>query len=123
VYVVTKFKVELTLCVLSEGPNPLARTNIITETAKPRNPYAHPNPASKISDDELKEDKDEGPAALQKLFQGLYADADEDTKRAMMKSYQTSGGTVLSTNWGEVKDKDYDREIQAPNGQEVRRWH
>ena len=28
--------------------------------------------------------------------------ADEDTRRAMVKSYQTSGGTVLSTNWDEV---------------------
>ena len=24
-----------------------------------------------------------------------------------MKSYQTSGGTVLSTNWDEVENKDY----------------
>lgn len=28
--------------------------------------------------------------------------ADEDTRRAMVKSFQTSGGTVLSTNWDEV---------------------
>jgi len=26
----------------------------------------------------------------------------------MMKSFQTSGGTVLSTNWDEVKGKDYE---------------
>lgn len=47
---------------------------------------------------------------------------DEETKRAMMKSYQTSGGTVLSTNWKEVATKDYEKEITAPNGQEVKKW-
>ncbi|OBZ79923.1 Protein SGT1 B [Grifola frondosa] len=38
-----------------------------------------------------------GDAAVNEFFQKLFADADEDTKRAMMKSYQESGGTTLST--------------------------
>lgn len=36
------------------------------------------------------------------FFKKLYADADPDTRRAMMKSYYESEGTALSTNWGEV---------------------
>jgi suppressor of G2 allele of SKP1 len=40
----------------------------------------------------------------------------------MNKSMQTSGGTVLSTNWGEVKEKDYEKERTAPDGMEWKRW-
>lgn len=39
-----------------------------------------------------------------------------------MKSFQTSGGTVLSTNWDEVKEKDYENERQAPNGMLWKDW-
>lgn len=54
------------------------------------------------------------------FFQSLYANADDDTKRAMMKSYQESGGTSLSTNWKEVGSKRM--EVQAPKGMEARKW-
>ncbi|BCR90894.1 co-chaperone SGT1 [Aspergillus chevalieri] len=43
-----------------------------------------------------------GGDAVDGFFKKLYANADPDTRRAMVKSYVESQGTSLSTNWGEV---------------------
>lgn len=67
--------------------------------------------------EDAKNDPNEG---MMRLFKEIYGNASEETRRAMIKSYQTSGGTVLSTNWDEVKDKDYEGRDrpEAPKGQE-----
>ncbi|RAK94319.1 CS-domain-containing protein [Aspergillus costaricaensis CBS 115574] len=43
-----------------------------------------------------------GGDAVDGFFKKLYANADPDTRRAMVKSYVESQGTSLSTNWDEV---------------------
>ncbi|KAF8820714.1 SGS domain-containing protein [Cardiosporidium cionae] len=76
---------------------------------------------SKTIEEEITNDSKEGDEALNELFKEIYAKGDENTRRAMVKSFQTSCGTVLSTNWDEVKTKEYEKEISAPEGQEFRK--
>ena len=64
-------------------------------------------------------DDDEGDPAMG-FFKTLYKGADEDTKRAMMKSYSESNGTALSTNWSEVGKGKV--ETSPPDGMEAKKW-
>ncbi|WWD17630.1 hypothetical protein CI109_102071 [Kwoniella shandongensis] len=79
----------------------------------------------KVVDDELEEGdqtKDPnggGDAALQKFFSQIYSGADDDTKRAMIKSFTESGGTTLSTDWNNIGKET--TPIRPPDGMEVRK--
>ena len=44
----------------------------------------------------------------------------EEQRRAMIKSFTESGGTVLSTNWDDVGKGQV--KGQPPPGQEMRKW-
>lgn len=62
---------------------------------------------NKFCDTELEYLKDNQDAG--DVFSMLYGDADEATKRAMNKSMQESGGTVLSTDWSDIGSRKVDR--------------
>ena len=114
----------------SSRPTPKKRLNAeSTATTKKDSSKSRPYASHKDWDaiekdikEKEKNEKPEGDEAMNKLFQQIYANASDDTKRAMMKSYQTSGGTVLSTNWDEVSKKDYEKERTAPKGMEWKNW-
>ncbi|EPQ60655.1 SGS-domain-containing protein, partial [Gloeophyllum trabeum ATCC 11539] len=136
-YTVGKVKVEVRLAKIAQGrwgqllgdsPDPLAAapaptSSAPTATRKQRKNWDGITTEILKSEEEVTPDKDPnagGDAAVNSFFQKLYSDADEDTKRAMMKSYIESGGTTLSTNWDEVGKGKV--EGKPPQGSEWKKW-
>ncbi|CAH2223989.1 SGT1 homolog [Pelobates cultripes] len=70
--------------------------------------------------EEEKNEKVEGDAALNKLFQQIYTDGSDEVKRAMNKSFMESGGTVLSTNWTDVGKRKVD--VNPPDDMEWKKF-
>ncbi|XP_057732024.1 protein SGT1 homolog B-like isoform X2 [Arachis stenosperma] len=99
--------------------------NSVINVQRPTYPSSKPKRIDwdKLEAQVKKEEKDEkldGDAALNKFFRQIYQDADEDTRRAMSKSFVESNGTVLSTNWKEVGSKKV--QGSAPDGMELKKW-
>ena len=68
-------------------------------------------------DDEIDEFEGNGENAF---LQTIFKSSNPDAQRAMMKSYQESNGTVLSTDWSEVSKKKV--ETSPPDGMVAKKW-
>ena len=96
-------------------------TPATTPAAAPTSSRKGPKNWDKIvAEEEAEEPKPEGDAALDALFKQIYANGTDEQRRAMIKSYTESGGTVLSTNWQEVSKERV--KCTPPKGQEVHTW-
>ena len=82
--------------------------------------YSDWDKLAKQLQDEEKTENLEGDAALNNLFKQIYSDGSDEVKRAMNKSFQESGGTVLSTNWKDIKKEKV--EVKPPDCMEYKEY-
>lgn len=107
----------------TNAPNPSAPSTIDTntktsDTAEPSDPPEQA-PAEAEYDPQAYESDEDG-SDPNFFFKKLYAGASDDVKKAMMKSYQESGGTALSTDWKEVSKARVP--IDPPEGMEAHEY-
>lgn len=96
-----------------------------TKVDKTKKNSIHEYPSSKGNKDWSKigneEEKLEGLEELNKMFESIFENGSDEQRKAMLKSFYESGGTVLSTDWNEIGKSKV--EVKPPEGLEVRRWN
>lgn len=65
-------------------------------------PFTRKNWDAIIDEFEKEEEKEQD---INDLFKKIYQSGNDEVRKAMNKSYQESGGTVLSTNWANVANE------------------
>lgn len=82
-------------------------------TNKPAIPsFSKKNWDAIVDEFEKEEAKDQ---SVNDLFKQIYEAGNEEVRRAMNKSFQESGGTVLSTNWQNVAEKKVEPKPPSAN--------
>jgi suppressor of G2 allele of SKP1 len=123
------------LSTSSSSPLPLATATETTSTsaaateppAKPSGPPSYPTSSKRGPQDwdrvaaaATAKDGEEEAGDANAFFEKLFKDSPDDVKRAMKKSMYESGGTVLSTDWGDVGSRKI--EVSPPEGVEAKKW-
>lgn len=85
--------------------------------AYPTSAKSGPKDWDKLEDEDA---QDEDSGDVDSFFKKLYKDATPDQQRAMMKSFQESNGTTLSTDWNSVSQGEV--ETKPPEGVEAKKW-
>jgi suppressor of G2 allele of SKP1 len=103
----------------AESKKPKVPEELLKSTKPPSYPTSSKNGPVNWDKLELEdEDVDDEGDPVNALFKSIYKGADDDTKRAMMKSFVESNGTALSTNWEEVGKKKM--QVTPPEGMEAK---
>lgn len=105
-------KIELTLA--KEKANVTWASLDVTETDGRKSKPKGKDWSNIDIDDEVSDAEGDGDGTADSFFQKIYANADPDTQRAMMKSFIESNGTTLNTSWDDVKDGEV--ETVPPEG-------
>eukprot|EP00917_Polyrhabdina_sp_WS-2016_P014259 GHVP01031246.1.p1 GENE.GHVP01031246.1~~GHVP01031246.1.p1 ORF type:complete len:338 (+),score=75.50 GHVP01031246.1:90-1016(+) len=112
-------KVQITLSKIDTGPWPsdallapdcesyAAPINSQNDVSKP--------PKIKSLDQWLDKELEDSAKDATDMMRQIYESLDAEGKKAMNKSYSESGGTVLSTDWSNVKNKDFAKETKDQN--------
>ncbi|ETN77663.1 SGS domain protein [Necator americanus] len=117
----TPSKVEIRMPKASAGHWPvLGAPSAIPATTELHHPSKNWEAIERKAVEEEENEQLEGDAAVNRMFRKLYNEASDDVKKAMIKSYQESGGTVLSTNWAEISKKR--TEVRPPDCMEYKHF-
>lgn len=116
----TPSKVEVRMPKTCAGHWPTLSATSTAPVSSESNPTKNWEAIERSAVEEEEKEELEGDAAVNRMFRKLYSEASDDVKKAMIKSYQESGGTVLSTNWAEISKKR--TEVRPPDCMEYKRF-